>query len=196
MIDDGRNVTGQVGRHVAEYLSLKRMPDLHAAGIYPNAKEVTESMAAYAAVREHVPVSLGDRNVTLVAVGDGSTPRTAAMFAVRSAWRCCSVDPRAQARPWLGSMRRPIERLEVHRARIEDVEICADGPVVIAAVHSHATLDATLGSIRAPIVHVVAIPCCVPMTVGDVEPDESYDDPHCWSAKRRVLVWRNASLHG
>lgn len=189
-----RNTDTLFGGHVGEYLTLRCMPDLAASGVYPNAKELTESMAAYAAVRKYLTphiVAFRDPSVLLIAVGDGSTPRTAAMFALRSRWHCMSIDPVAKQRVWRGDHDRIIERLEIVPTRIEDIAIKHAGPVVIAAVHSHARLEATLASIIAPAIHIVAMPCCVPLRIRDVEPVASYADPHCWSAHRRVVVWAN-----
>jgi hypothetical protein len=165
-------------------------------GLFPNAKEVTESFAAYSAVLRHLPdIALSDRRVTLVAVGDGHSPRTGALFALRSAWRCISVDPalketgrRPVGRPVSRGWGR-IDRLEVIAARVEDVTVEADVAVIVA-VHSHAPLDAAVRSVRANRIAVVAMPCCVPQVLS-TEPDVAYQDPGIWSPERTVLVWRN-----
>lgn len=63
-------------------------------GLFPNVQEITESMACFEAIREHLPfVSLSDPDVCAVVVGDGRTPRTAALLALRTKWQVVSVDP-------------------------------------------------------------------------------------------------------
>lgn len=63
-------------------------------GLFPNVQEITESMACVEALREHLPeVLLTDRDVVAVVVGDGRTPRTGALLAMRTKWACVSVDP-------------------------------------------------------------------------------------------------------
>lgn len=189
---------------MSRYLNdLVRSPcgaDLLALGLFPNQKEVTESFAAYHAVRTHLrDFALSDPTVTLVAVGDGHTPRTAATFALRSAWRCISVDPNLKETGRHGVRGRPtsrhwrtVDRLTVHAKRIEDVSIHCDGPAVIVAVHSHAQLPGAVAAVRAPRVAVVAIPCCVRQELRGQAPDIDYRDGGILSPENRVLVWRDA----
>lgn len=170
--------------YIGEMFSLRCAPDLLALGLFPDAKELTESFAAYHAVRNHLPrFSLRDPEVTLVSVGDGSTPRTAGTFAFRSSWRCISVDPLLRVNdPW------PIQRLELHPKRIEEIRIRAPR-VVVVAVHSHARLDAALRSIEAEDLAVVAIPCCVPQILGAQDHDHNYVDHGILSPQRNIYIW-------
>ena len=63
-------------------------------GLFPNVQEITESMACLEAIREHLHfVSLSDPDVCIVVVGDGRTPRTAALMAMRTKWQVVSIDP-------------------------------------------------------------------------------------------------------
>jgi hypothetical protein len=160
-----------------------------ASGIYPNMKEYTEAAACYNAVRTHVcgsALDLTDPNVLLVAVGDGSSPRVAALFAMRSAWECISVDP--ALRPL--APRVSIERLRLLRARIEDVELGeVDRPAVLVACHAHVDLRVARRRVRSRQLAVVAMPCCVELTL-DLAPDEDYVDVGCWSPERQIKVWR------
>lgn len=186
------------GRYLNELVGLTVGAKMLEMGLFPNAKEVSESFSAYAAARAHLPwFSLGDPGVTLVAVGDGCTPRTGATFAMRSAWRCFSVDPALRETGASGARgRRPsrrwnaIERLTVLPERVEDVAVEADRAIIVA-VHSHACLAAALRSVRAREIAVVAMPCCVPQRLS-APPDVTYDDPGVWSPQRTVMVWRNA----
>lgn len=170
--------------YASELCSLTCAPLL--IPLFPNFKEVTESFAAFAAVRHHLPqYSSRDTDVTIVAVGDGSTPRTAATFALRTAWNCWSVDPAlSHARLF-----RNIKRLTVEPSRIEQVRITGDR-VIVVAVHSHADLTAAIRAIDADSISVVAIPCCVPQQI-DAPPDMEYEDYGCLSPQRTVMVWRS-----
>ena len=175
-----------------ELVGLSRGADMLRLRLFPDAKEVTESFGAYAAVRRHIVargLSLGDPTVTLIAVGDGSTPRTAATFALRSAWRCVSVDPRLR---WRGR----VDCLDVRACRVEETHVEVHGPVVVVAVHSHATLAAALRAVvgHPTRVSVVAIPCCATQVVHGVDPTVQYDDPEIDSPKRRVVVWDDVPL--
>ena len=70
---------------------------------FPNVKEITESMAAYAHTSKHIlsrfhdSLAQGDVKDAILCVGDGSTPRSAALFALFFPnWECYSIDPQLQ----------------------------------------------------------------------------------------------------
>ena len=188
-----------------EFIACSRAPDMLALGLFPDAKEVTESFGAYAAARRYLREAfpLNDPAVVLIAVGDGSTPRTGATFAMRSAWSCTSVDPRLHETSNRGVCGRPpstgwggVERLTVLPRRVEEVTVDCDGrPVLVVAVHSHASLAASIGCIggRPSRVGVIAMPCCVSLVLPGLVPDATYEDQAILSPQRRVVVWGDAT---
>lgn len=168
-----------------EFCQLVCGPDLLQLKIFPNAKEITESMAAFSAVRAHLWQWFrpSDPSVNLIAVGDGVLPRTASLFAYRSAWQCHSIDPRLTAREL------PVNRLSLWRRKIEECSFTGLQQAVIVAVHSHANLEAAIAAVQAQRIGVVAIPCCVPQTLSRVE-IEVYEDVGIWSPQRMVHIWQ------
>ncbi|EEY62651.1 uncharacterized protein PITG_14429 [Phytophthora infestans T30-4] len=89
-------------RYLNEFVGkLHCAPALLQHGLFPDAKEVTESMALFNAVRRYIEpkseeesLKINGKHDGIVVVGDGNTPRTAAMFAFRMrGWKCYSVDP-------------------------------------------------------------------------------------------------------
>jgi hypothetical protein len=172
-------------RYMNEFVRLRCSVDWLRLDLFPNLKEVTESLAAFRAAMTFAPWDRKDPTVSVVAVGDGHTPRTAATFAFLTAWTCWSVDPLLRSkRAW-----DEVRRLSVIPRRIEEVDLDFGGPLVVAAVHSHADLCTALEALHAPEVLVVAIPCCFPQTLP-VEPIAEYDDFGIWSARRTVRIWR------
>ena len=171
--------------YMDRFFSLKCAADLMALDLFPNAKEVTESFAAYRATK-YLPVKLDDKAVTVVCVGDGTKPRTAATFAFRSGWQCYSVDPVLKPK----GRYRTIQRLTVAAARVEDFPLHCDGPVVICLVHSHASLEACMDNITGSSRHIVTIPCCVNHELR-ITPDQHYVDDNIWSPMNTVKVWTN-----
>jgi len=157
-------------------------------GLFPNAKEITESMAAYHAVRWLLVPKLGIKfdnpNIKVVCVGDGHTPRTAALFAFRSAWQVTSIDPRLREVHW------NIERLMCYRSKIEDMNLEYEqyDHVIIVCVHSHATISACLKHIHAPCRSVVAMECCIPLDIPGI-PYTGFVDTDVWSPKNTIKVW-------
>lgn len=143
-------------RYIDEFLLMRSSSDMLLAGLFPNGKELAESMSAFTAVREFLLVRrdvaservrrmcqdtgvlrVTDPSVTVVVVGDGVTPRTAGLFAFRTSWRCVSVDPALRTgknRPWAG-----LERLDERPQRVQDVTVNIVGAdrVVVIAWHAH-----------------------------------------------------------
>ena len=177
--------------YLDEFFRLRCASDILAKGIfYVNnpAKEISESMAVFNAVRRtagdsifHSPTNL------LVSVGDGSTPRTAGLFAFRSKMSCFSIDP-------LGKNGWDIKGLAVIPKCIEDVSIGCDIPPweyrVLVACHSHAPLEVAVQKFKPHL--VVAMQCCVPQFVGNDAPITGFKEYHdwgVWSDKRHNKVW-------
>ncbi|KAK8805378.1 hypothetical protein WA158_002034 [Blastocystis sp. Blastoise] len=80
--------------------NLACAPDFISMQMFPNAKELTETVGAYEntyhSILSQIPKVKNDTGLSdcIVCVGDGMTPRTAAMFAYRtSGWECFSIDP-------------------------------------------------------------------------------------------------------
>lgn len=177
-----------------ELVKTKCGADLLALGFFPNAKEVTESFAAYSAVRRFLWQDFrpNDPNVTLIAVGDGTWPRTAATFAFRSAWNCISVDPGLH--PDAATKNRAkmnVTRLTCEPKRVEDITIEA-AALVVVCVHSHAPMPEVLKHLtsRTNRRAVVAIPCCVMQEIPGV-PLVEYRDTGILSPCNLVKVWRD-----
>jgi hypothetical protein len=173
-------------RYINEIMGCKCFPDLLELGIYPNAKEITESLAAYSAARKYGKklFPFEDRKTSMISVGDGASPRTAAMFAFRSAWQCYSIDPNLKHKAnW-----KRIKRLVVMPNKIEDLAGGHFCKLVLAAVHSHAPLDVACEKFTADKRMVVAIPCCVPQ-VRERPPDIEYIDKGIWSPENKVQIW-------
>jgi len=171
------------GRYINRFMGMKAAPDMLIRGLFPNAKEITESFGAIEATK-YLPVSWKD-DIAMVCVGDGHAPRTGAVFAFSSKWDCYSVDPQLRQKDW------NVDRLTCKRFKIEDVWLSFDKPCVIVMVHSHARVEDTLRAIKAPIRHLIAIECCVPLNVPNIAPDISYNDESIWSPKNEVKIWKN-----
>ncbi len=165
--------------------------------LFPNAKEITESFGAYAAVRRHLHLDFSDPSISVLCVGDGHAPRTAATFAMRSCWMCFSVDPNMRPRGW----ERKIERLHAYRDAVKGFGNGWNPPeehyrkysrCIMVGVHSHASLISSISAARrlSKNVSVVSIPCCVKHDY-DAMWHERYDDAEIMSPHRNVYVWRD-----
>jgi hypothetical protein len=185
--------------YLNEFLSLKCAPDLLKAQLFPNAKEITESQAAYhAAVKVLGVKALADPSIRVLVVGDGSTPRTGALFAFRSKWQVTSVDPALTKHPRTPGVEKMARQWEplVHRLTVLPMKVeempampSTGSPVIVVAVHSHASLSAALDRLPLSIPFLaIAIPCCIPQRIG-LPPSDEWEDWGIWSPQRTVKVW-------
>lgn len=80
--------------YVDRFLKWDCGPALLEMGLFPNAKEISESMACLLAIDNHLQLRFDSADVLCIVVGDGATPRTAALLAARTKWkRVVSIDP-------------------------------------------------------------------------------------------------------
>jgi hypothetical protein len=217
---------------VDEFLLMQSSPDILLAGLFPNGKELAESMSAFTAVRDYMLVRrdvgnerelrawkeegvlrVGDAAVTLVVVGDGQTPRTAGLFAFRTAWRCVSIDPELKTgadRPWAG-----VRGLEELPRKVQDVTVEVAGEksrVVVIAWHAHVSIadslaclsfggqrwdvaNAELSALLRKRVALITCACCqwepTQRTMPDGSPpDVEFEDTHVPGSKRTLRIWR------
>ena len=81
---------------VDAFLSWEGGRELLCMGMFPNSKEISESMACLQVALEQGLAPARDPNVLAVVIGDGRTPRTAALLAMRTQWQLVSIDPALQ----------------------------------------------------------------------------------------------------
>lgn len=177
-------------RYMNEFIRLNKSgSDMLKLGLFPDAKEVTESYGALNAVSTKLKqYDFEDPTVTLVSVGDGTTPRTAALFAFRTKWNCISIDPLLKDCQYYEEN---VHQLTCIPCKIEDIDQSQleFDKVVIVAVHSHASLQNILKCVKGKVRSLVAIPCCVPYVHESIRPME-WADSGIWSPKNTVKVWR------
>lgn len=222
------------GNYGTKYLDrfikcLECAPELLKMKIFPDAKEVTESMAAFAhltgiifpnSVHNHPcieDVSQETRsNDAIVCIGDGSTPRSAALFALSiKNWECYSIDPQLKEgfihthlneikkrkrdtdkiRHDTRSMWESVPNLHILGERIQRVRIrCRK--CIIVMIHCHLSFEDVWRSIDCQsLLGVLAIPCCNYIVVQQdffgVPPSHEIEDNGIWSDKHLVRVWTN-----
>lgn len=172
-------------KYLDELFSLRCCGDL--APFFPNAKEVTESFSLFNAVRKVLgAASFGSEETVCLVPGDGSKPRTAALFALRTRWQVKSVDPNMAIR--YARNRHGIERLTAHRCGAEALRTVAPH-VVIVACHSHAKLSTVLDTVQAEAIDVFSLPCCVKDDIGP--PTKTWRDEAVWSPANTMNVYVN-----
>jgi hypothetical protein len=168
------------------------------------AKEITESYAMWETAKL---LGLDSKDeVVCIVVGDGSTPRTAALVAFSSVWECHSIDPKINLLNWQETLSRhiaigePIRRLEIYPKYAKEVSIdCQGKRTLILLPHSHANmkdaLDVAKNSSR---IDIISMPCCEPIPSWAMEKKftlkhnlKVFDDEAVWSPKRRIFIWED-----
>ena len=175
--------------YIQRIFGMKCLADMSILELYPNAKEVTESYGCFEAVVNNFNYDLKDPNVNIVCVGDGHTPRTAAMFAFRSRWATYSIDPELRSRTTWNR----INRLKRISKRIQEVSLEFEEPTIIVHCHAHVKIEDSLRSIKSPELSVVSMECCVGQYIRRIEPDIVYKDNCIWTPKNEIKIWKNVS---
>jgi hypothetical protein len=184
-------------KYIEEFVRLNCAPELLEHNLFPNAKEITETLSCYDAVRQHIwnETSPSDPNILFYCVGDGHVPRTGAMFAMRTRWTCISIDPELRFGNKSYSAYPKINRLYTYKDRVEAIEEpftdLSNRIVVIGLVHSHADIEKTYDQLKGRDTYIVSIPCCVKQnTIHGKLPDIEYVDEAIWSTKNTVKIWK------
>ncbi len=172
-----------MNRHLDKFFRLKCGDRL--TRFYPNSKEVTESFAVYDAAKRMLgDEALHDAGILAVCPGDGVSPRTGALTALRSAWTVKSVDPIMRLR-WARG-KHDVKRLTCVRAKADEMEYVADR-IVVLATHSHARLSSVVAQCKCKRLDVISLPCCVADDIGT--PTKSWSDEDCESPARIVNAY-------
>src|SRR5690349_3207328 len=154
-------------------------------------KEITETMAAVNALfhNSSFDVDRKDGDIICYVIGDGRTPRTAAVIAQSSNFKVWSIDPLLKIKKRQQAVIDTIPRLHLFPGLAEDfVNVDEYAPLsIIIAVHSHANLEAFWSRIKGPKI-AIAIPCCVAQTT-DVEELGRYRDEKIFSEKNEIVYW-------
>ncbi len=191
-------------RYLNEFFDLSCAKGLlvtEAFGRSNPAKEITEAFGMFRALAKCWDDGLkcfGRKDVRLIVVGDGVTPRLGATAALRSNWEVLSMDPVMHDK-WVGPHKikdvpNGINRLTCWRGKGEDwnYEPFQSSEIVLAFPHSHAKIQDVVDRVKCRRLHVVSNPCCVPSLInGRPIPDEEYDDWGIHSEKRKIQIWRD-----
>lgn len=187
-------------RYLHRFFKLNVTPLLLQLKVFPNLKEVTESMGAFVAVHNYLinsgHVNRNDDKVDVFVVGDGSTPRTGALFACLTKWNVFSIDPRLRLKDY-----REIKRLTLYKDKVEDIKMFTPRKYVTAllvCVHSHAPISDCLNMLKYysyNTLHLINIPCCYKSDI-DLKPNVSYTDYGIQSEKQMVEVYININIMG
>lgn len=191
--------------YVDMFLKWRCSRPLLEMGLFPDSKEIMESVACMEAVRTHLKdvLSFSDVNITCAVIGDGARPRTAALACFLTKWRrVISVDPGLKA------SEQSIHRLELRAKKIQDTVVDVDprdSSIVLILPHAHVCPNVALACLQFPAqaslrplprIVVVQLPCCdyeYHDRCVEMPPDHEYSDMAIGSSRRLVRIWRDVA---
>lgn len=167
-------------RYFNEFMSMRCAIDLLLLKVFPNAKEITEQMGMKNACRvAHLDQANPDLRAAVV--GDGSTPRLAALLALVSKWTVYSIDPALN----MEKDYRSVRRLVLYKEDVAKVNGKFD---VIFLPHAHVKFYQIAHLLRPDSV-VITMECCVPFD-GPMCDTLEYTDWGVHSPHRTIKILR------
>lgn len=179
-------------RYLNRFFKMNTAPLLMSAKVFPNIKEITESVGAFVAIQDHLIDKCVSRTdeVDVYVIGDGHSPRTGALIACLTKWNVKSIDPQMRGEQW------GIKRLETYKSKAEELSFEGNNnSAVVVCVHSHAKISDCLKMLHGySEIHLVNIPCCFKADI-DKKPNVSYTDIGIQSEKQKVEIYFNCHQH-
>ena len=179
-------------KYLQRFLSLNSAADMLEKRLFPTSntlKEVAESMSMFYAVSEKImswdtSIDRNMDNINIVVIGDGHTPRTAALFAYMTKWKCFSVDPEFRKEEY------NIKRLTLSKSKIEDVSYdFGDEVTIIILPHSHAPVQKCWDNIKSNKKWLIKMECCTRDKLNI--PAYFYKDKYAITPANEIYIWSN-----
>lgn len=179
-------------KYIARFFSWNSAPDLLERKIFPNIKEIAESMSMFNVVEnmifnwdDDIKQLRKENDVTVVVVGDGHSPRTAAIFCYLTGWNVISIDPEMRKTDW------DIQRLTCYNKRVEEVENMnfGDKPVIIIYPHSHAPVQIGWDKFQSTRKWLIKMECCTKDKLN--LPYYSFRDEYAITKANQIFIWSN-----
>lgn len=178
-------------KYIQRFHSWKSALDMWALGLFPNIKEVAESMAMFYAVEEKLMkwdsnIDRKAENINVVVIGDGTKPRTAAVFAFNMRWKCWSIDPDMKTTDYP-----TIQRLTVIKDRVENVDPIdfGDEILIIIMPHSHAPINECWNRFKSTRKWLIKLECCTHDRLN--LPYFAYNDAFAITKANNIFIWCN-----
>lgn len=179
-------------KYLQRFISLNSASLMLEHKLFPSSntlKEIAESMAMFYAVEQKImkwdeTIQRTDPNVNIVVVGDGTKPRTAALFALMTKWNCISIDPA------FSQLEYPIKRLSLYKDVMENLNFHFENETTIIILpHSHASVEQSWYRIRSTRKWLVKMECC---THDKLDlPAYFYKDKYAITPANEVYIWNN-----
>lgn len=209
IIEEGDEVTIKLTnvrtpRYINQFIRKHCAIDLLQLNMFPDAKEITETLGVFNAIKKDYATQFKYDDVLLVDVACGGTPRIAAWTVFNTKWKAIAIDPNLRSPENFAT----IQNLETFTARIEDKGFTHldrkwyPKEVVIVANHAHVSLDCIVKGLKNHIIDdtgmgfqnwsLYAVPCCQPLELSSELGSLVYEceDHDIWSPKRLIKKYK------
>lgn len=183
-------------KYLNRFFQLNSIEELSKNKLFPNIKEITESMSFIYLFEKYLyqwdETLYKNEDVTVIVVGDGKTPRTAALINFLTPFKTISIDPEMDdSKNWSY-----IKNLTTYKGKFEDwIEnvykpsiYFGKRPVIILYPHSHAPIKLT-ERINSEKKWVIKLECCTSDKLEGL--CVSYQDEYIMSPKNTMYIWNN-----
>lgn len=177
-------------KYLQRFISLNSAVDMLELKLFPNLKEIGESMSMFYTVQDKLMVwdnniTRNDEDIRVVVVGDGVVPRTACLFNYMTRWHTWSIDPTMRNRNY-----DKVKRLTVIGKRIEDVDLNFNDQITIIILpHSHAPVQKCWDNIKSTRKWLIKMECC---THDKLDlPAYWFKDKYAITQANDIFIWNN-----
>lgn len=178
-------------KYIQRFISWKSAIDMWQLELFPNVKEIAESMSMLYAIEEKLSIwdeniKKNNPNINVVVVGDGVKPRTACIFAFNTTWKTWSIDPSMRDKDYSS-----VKRLSVIKSKVEDVETMdfGDEILIIIMPHSHAPIQECWNRFQSTRKWLIKLECCTHDKLN--MPYFAYKDKYAITAANNIFIWSN-----
>lgn len=184
-------------RYLDWFLSLRCAGDLLNMRVFPNTKEITETMGIFNFVAT-TGLRYDNRDVLAIVVGDGCTPRTGMFLAFNTGWTVYSIDPGLKDE--FVAKCKDVKRLFTIKDKIENVNITnimagsGRDNVIVMLPHAHVAADKVMKLftnnewLTGRHLFCITMECCVDLTIPNRQ-GIIYKDTGIWSPKNVMTMY-------
>ena len=183
-------------KYLNRFFGLNSIEELSKNKLFPNIKEITESMSFIYLFEKYLykwdKTLYKNPDVTVIVVGDGKTPRTAALINFLTPFKTISIDPLLDdSKDW-----NYIKNLTTYKGTFEDwIEkvyrpslYFGKRPIIILYPHSHAPISLA-EKVNSDKRWIVKLECCTKDKLST--PCFVFEDEHIMSPKNTMYIWNN-----
>ena len=195
--------------HLDFFFSKKCASSIMHTQLFPNAKEISESVGLWRAATKHFELDTQSFGITCLCVGDGCSPRLGVLCAFFTKWHVLSIDPELHTK-YIPQIK-DVDRFFCFQQKIEDFlgeEKKKENKTITAVIpwettttllvmgqHAHVHFEKVVHQLKSQMdrhscrLRLAIMPCCVRHSLPWT-PHKDFEDLSIFSDKRRILLFQ------